>query len=209
MAHLLSAVQRRFLSSRCKNDSESGVKGRDQDPVLFNVLKIGRSKSLKAAVLRTKSSTSFFRLRLSCVDSSQGGNHRSEHLASAAVAMVTGLRARPRRRTDSASGSPASSSRSPPEPESAPASLRPTEPELQGGQHHAQPLPLFSKLRYRSASRLTFLLRHYCFEGGEAKVGRVRRFDQVTGVWIRQDGQQVTVPSSLHHFFHLERRKRS
>lgn len=40
-------------------------------------------------------------------------------------------------------------------------------------------------------------------------MGRVRRFDQVTGVWIRQDGQQVTVPSLLHHSFHLERRKRS
>lgn len=55
-------------------------------------------------------------------------------------------------------------------------------------------------------SKLTFLSHYCCSEGGGSEVGRVRRFDQVTGVWVRQDGQQVTVPSSLHHFFHLERR---
>lgn len=211
-------IIRRFLSSRCKNDSVrgqgqgsgSGVKGRDHGPALFNILKTGRSKAnlSKQQMLRTNSSTSLFTplplflLLLSCV----GRDHRSEQLASAAAALVTGLQ-----RAGCASGSPASTSRSPPEPERAPPCLRPTEPRLRGGQYLslAQLLPLFYSFSYPSASELTCLLCHYSFEEGEWKVGRVRRFDQVTGVGIGQRGQQVAVPSPLHHLFHLERRQRS
>lgn len=131
-------IIRRFLSSRCKNDSVrgqgsgSGVKGRDHGPALFNILKTGRSKAnlSKQQMLRTNSSTSLFTplplFLLSCV----GRDHRSEQLASAAAALVTGLR-----RAGCASGSPASTSRSPPEPERAPPCLRPTEPRLRGGQY--------------------------------------------------------------------------
>lgn len=124
-------------------------------------------------------------------------------------------------RTDSPSERPASSSRRPPERENVPPSLRPTEPRLQRRQetktavktlyrspdfwHFNLDIAQFLSTASVSGGELTLHTSFDGFEGAGSYVRRVRRFNQVTGVWIRQDGQQVAIPRPLHHFLNLER----
>ena len=58
-----------------------------------------------------------------------------------------------------------------------------------------------------STAELTRLASVDCLEGAGSDVRRVRRFNQVTGIRVRKDGQQVAVPRLLHHLLHLENRK--
>lgn len=109
------------------------------------------------------------------------------------------------RRTDSPSETPASSSRRPPEHKNAPPSLRPTEPALQKAQETCVVTSPSLSAAAPSDGQPTLFTRVHGFEGAGSGVRRVGRFDQVTGVWIRQDGQQVAVPRPLHHFLHLQR----
>lgn len=62
-------------------------------------------------------------------------------------------------------------------------------------------------VRFLSEGKPTFLACINCFEDAGSGVWCIRWFNQVTSVWIWQDGQQVAVPSLLHHFFHLEKKQ--
>lgn len=110
------------------------------------------------------------------------------------------------RHTDSPSERSTSSSRSPPEHENVPQSVRPTKPSLQTMNTALWTQHKVTFKICKLEGKVTFLTWSDVSEKTDSGMWWVWWFNQVTCVWVGQDGQQVAVPCSLHHLLHLENR---